>query len=162
MLDSLSEYSEDIHFQTKVECYIKRPTQIDSHPEFYRWWRSATQDEISKRKQHGPLANVLSNARVLMISKDTWMPTVPLNQPRHSLLIYWVSTSDSEWFWSVTFEKVLKSISCSPCSTWSCRSVLYWIMIWWTEDCNDFPLESIVTANAIFESVDFYYPDLEH
>ena len=29
------------------------------------------------------------------------------------------------------------------------------------EDCNDFPLESIVAANGIFEAVDFYHPDLE-
>ena len=30
VLDSLSEDSEDIHFQTKVESYLKRPTQVDS------------------------------------------------------------------------------------------------------------------------------------
>ena len=30
----------------------------------------------------------------------------------------------------------------------------------WGEDCDDFPLESIVTANGIFESTDFYNPDL--
>ena len=29
-----------------------------------------------------------------------------------------------------------------------------------SEECNDFPLESI-TANGIFEVVDFYHPDLE-
>jgi hypothetical protein len=29
------------------------------------------------------------------------------------------------------------------------------------EECNDFPLESIVTANSIFEAVDFYHPDPE-
>ena len=30
-----------------------------------------------------------------------------------------------------------------------------------SEDCNDFPLESIIAANSIFETVDFYNPDLE-
>ena len=30
-----------------------------------------------------------------------------------------------------------------------------------SEDCIDFPPESIVTANGIFEAVDFYHPDLE-
>ena len=29
------------------------------------------------------------------------------------------------------------------------------------EDCDDFPLESIITATGIFEAVDFYHPDLE-
>ena len=29
-----------------------------------------------------------------------------------------------------------------------------------SEDCNDFPLEFIVTANGIYESIDFYDPDL--
>ena len=29
------------------------------------------------------------------------------------------------------------------------------------EDCDDFPLESIITAKGIFEAVDFYHPDLE-
>jgi hypothetical protein len=46
-LDSLSEDSEDIYLQTKLETYLKRPTQLDSltYPEFYQWWRSATQAE---------------------------------------------------------------------------------------------------------------------
>ena len=46
-LDALSEDSEDIYLQTKLETYLKRPTQLHSltYPEFYRWWRSATQDE---------------------------------------------------------------------------------------------------------------------
>ena len=46
-LDSLSEDSEDIYLQTKLETYLKRPTQLDSltYPEFYQWWRSANQDE---------------------------------------------------------------------------------------------------------------------
>ena len=37
-LDSLSEDSEDIYLQTKLETYLKRPTQLDclTHPEFYR------------------------------------------------------------------------------------------------------------------------------
>ena len=73
----------------------------------------------SKRKQHGPLASVLSNARVLMISRDTWMPSQPWNQLRHSLLMYWVS--------------------------------IY-----------DFPLESIIITNGIFEAVDIYHPDFEN
>ena len=30
-----------------------------------------------------------------------------------------------------------------------------------SEDCDDFPLESIVTACGIYETVDFYHPDLE-
>ena len=30
-----------------------------------------------------------------------------------------------------------------------------------SEDCNDFPFESTILANGIFESVDFYHPDLE-
>ena len=49
-LDSLSEDSEDIYLQTKLEAYLKRPTQLDSltYPEFYQWWRSATQDEQRK------------------------------------------------------------------------------------------------------------------
>ena len=35
-LDSLSEDSEDIYLQTKLETYLKRPTQLDSltYPEF--------------------------------------------------------------------------------------------------------------------------------
>ena len=46
-LDLLSEDSEDIYLQTKLETYLKRPTQLDSltYPEFYQWWRSANQDE---------------------------------------------------------------------------------------------------------------------
>ena len=52
-LDSLSEDSEDIYLQTKLETYLKRPIQLDSltYPEFYRWWRSATQDEQKKATQ---------------------------------------------------------------------------------------------------------------
>ena len=30
-----------------------------------------------------------------------------------------------------------------------------------SEDCDDFLLESIVTAYGIYETVDFYHPDLE-
>ena len=30
-----------------------------------------------------------------------------------------------------------------------------------SEECNDFPLESILAANGIYEAVDFYHPDLE-
>ena len=30
-----------------------------------------------------------------------------------------------------------------------------------SEECNDCPLESIITANDIFEAVNFYHPDLE-
>ena len=43
-LDSLAEDSEDIYLQTKLETYLKRPTQLDSliYPEFYQWWRSDT------------------------------------------------------------------------------------------------------------------------
>ena len=50
VLDALSEDSEDIYLQTKLETYLKRPTQLDSltYPEFYRWWRSATVDEQRK------------------------------------------------------------------------------------------------------------------
>ena len=52
-LDSLSEDSEDIYLQTKLETYLRRPTQLDSltYPEFYQWWRSATQDEQKKAAQ---------------------------------------------------------------------------------------------------------------
>ena len=41
-LDSLSEDSEDIHLQTKLATYLKRPTQLDSLT--YQWWCSANQD----------------------------------------------------------------------------------------------------------------------
>ena len=49
-LDSLTEDSEDLYLQTKLETYFKRPIQLDSliYPEFYRWWCSATQDEQKK------------------------------------------------------------------------------------------------------------------
>ena len=51
-LDSraLSDDSEDIYLRTKLEIYLKRPTQLDSftYPEFYQWWRSANQDEQNK------------------------------------------------------------------------------------------------------------------
>ena len=49
-LDSLSGDSEDIYLQTKLETYLKRPTQLDAltYPEFYQWWRSVTQDEQKK------------------------------------------------------------------------------------------------------------------
>ena len=49
-LDSLSGDSEDIYLQTKFETYLKRPSQLDAltYPEFYQWWRSATQDEQKK------------------------------------------------------------------------------------------------------------------
>ena len=49
-LNSLSDDSEDIYLQTKVETYLKRPTQLDSltYPESYQWWRSANQDEQKK------------------------------------------------------------------------------------------------------------------
>ena len=52
-LDASSEDSEDIYLQTKVETYLKKPIQLDSltYPEFYRWWRSATQDEQKKAAQ---------------------------------------------------------------------------------------------------------------
>ena len=38
-LDSLSDDSEDIYLQTKLETYLKRPTQLDSltYPEFCQW-----------------------------------------------------------------------------------------------------------------------------
>ena len=49
-LDSLSDDCEDIYVQTKLETYLKRPTQLDSltYPEFYQWWRSANPDEQKK------------------------------------------------------------------------------------------------------------------
>lgn len=49
-LHSLSGDSEDIHLQTKLESYLKRPSQLHSltYPEFYQWWRSATQNEQKK------------------------------------------------------------------------------------------------------------------
>ena len=49
-LDSLSGDSEDIYLQTKLETYLKGPTQLDAltYPEFYQWWCSATQDEQKK------------------------------------------------------------------------------------------------------------------
>ena len=52
-LHSLSDDSEDIYLQTKLETYLKRPPQLDSvtYPEFYRWWRSATTQEQKKAFQ---------------------------------------------------------------------------------------------------------------
>lgn len=49
-LHSLLGDSEDIYLQTKLESYLKRPTQLDSltYPEFYQWWRSATPNEQKK------------------------------------------------------------------------------------------------------------------
>ena len=49
-LDSLSGDSEDTYLQTKLQTYLKRPTQLDAltYPEFCQWWRSATQDEQKK------------------------------------------------------------------------------------------------------------------
>ena len=85
--DSLSKDSEDIYLQTKLETYLKRHSQLDSltYPEFYQWWHSVTPDEQKKAAQ--ALSSMLSNAREV-ISRDTWMPRVPWNQLRHSLLIY--------------------------------------------------------------------------
>ena len=52
-LDTLSGDSDDIYLQTKLETYLKRPTQLDSltYPEFYQWWRSATQQEQKNAAQ---------------------------------------------------------------------------------------------------------------
>lgn len=52
-LHSLSEDSEDIYLQTKLETYLKHPPQLDllTYPEFYRWWCSATSEEQKKASQ---------------------------------------------------------------------------------------------------------------
>ena len=49
-LSFLSKDSEDIYLQTKLETYLKRPTQLGllTYPEFYQWWRSANKDEQDK------------------------------------------------------------------------------------------------------------------
>ena len=49
--------------------------------------------KMSKEKQHGRIASVSSNVRVLMTSVVSWMPRQPWNQLRHSLLIYSVSVA---------------------------------------------------------------------
>ena len=89
-LDALSEDSEDIYLQTKLETYLKRPTQLDSLIQSFIDG-GILPHKMSKRKQHGQVASVSSNVRVLMISRDTWMPSQPWNQLRHSLLIYCLS-----------------------------------------------------------------------
>ena len=54
-LNSLSDDSEDIYLQTKLETYQKRPTQLDSltYPEFFQCWRSANQEERKKKSSTG-------------------------------------------------------------------------------------------------------------
>ena len=46
-LNELSDDSEDIYLQTKLETY---PTQLDAltYPEFNQWWCSTTRDEQKK------------------------------------------------------------------------------------------------------------------
>ena len=52
-LNSLSDNSEDIYLQTKLETYLKRPPQLHSitYPDFYRWWCSAAPQEQKKALQ---------------------------------------------------------------------------------------------------------------
>ena len=50
---ALSEDSEDIYLQTKLETYLERPTRLDSltYPEFYRWRHFATQNQQNRVAQ---------------------------------------------------------------------------------------------------------------
>ena len=57
----LADDDEDIYLKTKVETYLKRPTQLASltYPEFYRWWRSATPAEQKKATSKAANGQVL-------------------------------------------------------------------------------------------------------
>ena len=74
-LDALSEDSEVIYLQTKIETYLKRPTQLILLHILSFIDGGVLPLKVSKRKQHGQLSSVLSNARVLIILMVTWMPS---------------------------------------------------------------------------------------
>ena len=110
--------------------------------------------KMSRIEQHGRLASVSSNVGVLMISVVTWMPSRPWNQLRHSSLIYSLSVgSRFRVVMIFSFKRCLKARNVAPI-------VIEAVVQFYTEsgideqseECNDFPLESIVTANGIFEA----------
>ena len=163
-IDSLSEDSEDIYLQTKLETYLKRPIQLDSltYPEFYQWWRSANQDEQRKaaraNSQHVIKCKGADDFSGYLDAKSTF-------ESAQALLADFLSDCRLQIQSSydlLALKRCLKAHDVAPI-------VVEAVMQFYiesgihelSEECDDFPLESIVTANGIFETVDFYHPDIE-
>ena len=163
-LDSLSEDSEDIYLQTKLKTYLKRPTQLDSltYPEFYQWWRSANQDEQKKA------ARVNSQRVIKCKGADDfsgYLNAKSALESAQALLANVLSECSFQiqsGYDLLALKRCLKARDVAPI-------VVEAVVQFYTEsgiderseECNDFPLESIITANGIFEVVDLYHPDLE-
>ena len=162
-LDSLAEDSEDIYLQTKLETYLKRPTQLDSltYPEFYRWWRSATQDEQKKA------ARATSQRVIKCKGADdfkAYLDAKSALESAQALLADLLSECNLQiqsGYDLLALKRCLKAYDVAPV-------VVEAVVQFYTEsgidehseDCADLPIESIVTANGIFEAVDFYNFDI--
>ena len=160
-LNSLSDDSEDIYLQTKLETYLKRPSQLDSltYPEFYQWWRSATQDQQEKA------ARATSQCVIKCRGADdfkAYLDAKSALESAHALLADLLSECMLQiqgGYDLLALKGCLKAHNVAPI-------VVEAIIQFYTESGiteessdNDLPSESIV-ANGIFEAVDFYNPEL--
>ena len=163
-LNSLSDDSEDIYLQTKLETYLKRPTQLDllTYPEFYQWWRSANQDEQKKaaraNSQRVIKCKGADDFSGLLDAKATLESAQALLADLLSVCSFQIQNN----FDLLALKMCLKAHDVAPI-------VIEAVVQFYiesgiderSEECNDFPLESIIAANGLYETIDFYHPDLE-
>ena len=91
-----------------------------------------------------------------------FLDTKATSESAHALfadLLYECSFQIQNTFDLLALKRCLKTHNVAPIVVEAI--VQFYIEYEQSEECNDFPLESIVTANGIFEAVDFYHPDLE-
>ena len=163
-LDSLSDDSEDIYLRTKLEIYLKRPTQLDSltYPEFYQWRRSANQDEQNKAAR--------ANSQCVIKSKGAddfsgYLDAKSTLESAQALLANLLSECGLEILSSYDLLALKRCLNAHNVAPIVVKAVVQFYTETGvnepSEECNDCPLESIITANDIFEAVNFYHPDLE-
>ena len=164
-LNSLSDDSEDIYLQTKLETYLKRPTQLDSltYPEFYQWWRSANQDEQKKAARANSQRVIKCKGADDFSGFLDAKATLESAQALLADLLSECSFQIQNSFDLLALKTCLKAHDVAPIVVEAV--VQFYIesgIDERSEECNDFPLESIIAANGFYETIDFYHPDLEN
>ena len=115
---------------------------------------------MSKRKQHGPLASMLSKCKGVDDFKGYMDTKSALESASLAGLPSECTLQIQSGFDRLALKRCLKAHDETPAVVEA--GVQFYTesgVDELSEDCNDFPLESIVTANGIFKAVDFYHTE---
>ena len=130
-------------------------------PEFYRWWRSATKDEQKKAaqaiSQHVIKCKGADDFKGYLNAKSSLESALALLADLLSDCRYQIQSC----YDLLALKRCLNAHGVTPI-------VVEVVVQFYTEagvdelsqDSDDFPLESIIAANGIYESIDFDDPDL--